>query len=152
MIDDADRNNGSATGRDSAGRFAPGNSGRPRGARHRVTIACEGLIEGQAARLTQLAIDRALAGDAVALKFVLERVLPPVRSRPMNVALPSLDGPGASGKVVAELISALACGEIDPEGARQAAELVELHRRCVEMDELSARLVTLEARLSLKGP
>lgn len=150
--DDVSRNNGPATGRDSAGRFTPGNSGRPRGARHKVTVACEALIEGQAERLTQLAIDRALGGDAIALRFVLERVLAPVRSRPMGIDLPSLDGPGAGQKVVAELVKALASGDIDSEGARQAAELVELHRRCRELDALSERLATLENRLSVKGP
>jgi hypothetical protein len=34
-----DRNNGEPTGRDGAGRFTSGNPGRPRGARHKATVA-----------------------------------------------------------------------------------------------------------------
>ena len=55
------------TGRQQAGKFAPGVSGnpdgRPRGARHKTTLAIEALLEGQHEALTQKAIDLALAGD-----------------------------------------------------------------------------------------
>ena len=43
-----DGNNGQKTDRDAAGRFKPGNPGRPKGSRHRATIAVLTLLEGEA--------------------------------------------------------------------------------------------------------
>jgi len=43
-------------GRNTAGQYSIGNSGRPRGSRNKATIAIESLIEGQAEALTQAAV------------------------------------------------------------------------------------------------
>jgi len=42
------RKNGETTGRDASGRFAEGNPGRPRGARHKATQAVLALLGGEA--------------------------------------------------------------------------------------------------------
>ena len=42
-------------GRNTAGQFAVGNTGRPKGSRNKATIAIEGLLHGQAEALTQTA-------------------------------------------------------------------------------------------------
>ena len=39
--------------------FQPGNPGRPKGARHKVTVAVEALLEGEAEGLTRKAIELA---------------------------------------------------------------------------------------------
>ena len=49
---------------DNSGKFASGNPGKPKGARHKVTRAVEELLEGQSEQITQAAIDKALEGDA----------------------------------------------------------------------------------------
>jgi len=47
---DGDGNNGLKTaGRGQGGRFAPGNAGRPRGARHKTTVAIQALLASEAA-------------------------------------------------------------------------------------------------------
>ena len=43
-------------GRNTAGQFAAGNSGRPKGSRNKVTVAIESLLKGQAEALTQTAV------------------------------------------------------------------------------------------------
>ena len=43
-------------GRNTAGKFTSGNSGRPKGARNKKTLAIESLLDGQAEALTQTAI------------------------------------------------------------------------------------------------
>ena len=40
-------------GRNTAGKFTSGNTGRPKGARNKKTLAIESLLEGQAEALTQ---------------------------------------------------------------------------------------------------
>src|SRR5215204_4346329 len=57
-----------------SGRFKPGNPGRPKGARHKTTLAIEALLDGEAEALTRKAIELAKAGDLVALRLCLDRI------------------------------------------------------------------------------
>ena len=50
-------------GKSGDGRFQLGNPGKPCGARHRITRAIEGLLEGEHEALTRKAIEKALEGD-----------------------------------------------------------------------------------------
>ena len=54
-----DGNNGPTTERTPNGRFTKGNPGRPRGARHKTTLAVEALLEGEAEGLTRKAVEPA---------------------------------------------------------------------------------------------
>ena len=47
-------------GRNTAGKFTSENTGRPKGARNKKTVAIESLLEEQAEALTQTAISKAL--------------------------------------------------------------------------------------------
>ena len=59
-------------GRNTAGKFTSGNSGRPKGARNKKTLAIKSLLEGQAETLTQSAISTALDGDSMALRLFID--------------------------------------------------------------------------------
>jgi Transposase DDE domain group 1/Family of unknown function (DUF5681) len=95
------------TGRDARGRFAKGRcgnpAGKPRGARHRKTLAAELLLESEARRLTRKAVELALTGDPTALKLCLERTLAPRRGRAVRIALP----PVASAADLAGMMAAM---------------------------------------------
>ncbi|MGH1571925.1 DUF5681 domain-containing protein [Methylobacterium sp. P31] len=56
--------------------FAPGNPGRPAGARNRTTQAIEALLDGEAEALTRKAIEMALDGDGPAMRLCLDRLYP----------------------------------------------------------------------------
>ena len=129
-----------------AGRFAAGNPGKPKGARHRVTRAAEELLDGEAEALTRKAIELAKEGDPMALRLCLERILPPRKERPVDIVLPVLTGPKDAVTVSAALLAAVAAGEIAPGEASVVGRLVELHLRAVEAHDLEARLAALEAR------
>src|SRR5215831_18707666 len=68
--------------------FAKGNPGKPRGARHRSTLAAEALLDGEAEALTRTAIELALAGDTIALRLCLDRIIPTRRHRAVAFGLP----------------------------------------------------------------
>ena len=124
--------------------FQPGNPGRPKGARHRITRAAEELLDGEAEALTRKAIDLALNGDPMALRLCLERILPPRKERPVDIVLPVLTGPKDAVTVSAALLAAVAAGEIAPGEASVVGRLLELHLRAVEAHDLEARLEALE--------
>jgi hypothetical protein len=123
--------------------------GRPLGARNRATVLAEQLLEGEAERLVREAIDRAMAGDVLAMRLCLERILPVLRGRRIQLDLPSEDvSPEAAARGIAGAVSAtaraMAEGEITPEEAMTAAGIFELQRRAVETADLERRLARLE--------
>ena len=77
-------------GRNTAGKFTSGNSGRPKGARNKKTKAIETLLEGQAEALTQTAISKALDGASMALRLCMERIAPAPKDNPVSFALPNM--------------------------------------------------------------
>ena len=74
--------------------FQPGQSGNPAGrrwgSRNRTTLAAATLLDAEALGLTRRAIEAAVAGDMLAMKLCLERVLPRCHERPVTFSLPSL--------------------------------------------------------------
>ena len=107
-------NNGGTTGRTGSGRFAPGNPGRPQGARHRATVAALALLDGEAESLTRQAVTMALGGDVVALRLCLERIVPPRRDAPVAFALPAVQSAGDAAKAAAAVLAAVAGGDLTP--------------------------------------
>ena len=105
------RNNVSSTeGRNPDGAFAPGNSGRPQGARHKVTIAVEELLEGDAEALAHKATDLALEGDTTALWLCMERIAPPRKDAPVQVDLPEFSNESEAATAASAILKAVSDG------------------------------------------
>ena len=128
--------------------FALGNPGKPRGARHRTTLAVEKLLDGEAEGLTRKAIDLALAGDTVALRLCLERVAPLRKGRPVAIALPDVKSPLGLVGALAAVVAAMANGQLTPDEADAVSAVIERQRRSLETLELEVRLSVIEAQLN----
>ena len=63
-------------------------AGRPRGARSKITVAVETLIDGAADDIANKAIELAKAGDPTMLRALLDRVAPARRDRHIPFELP----------------------------------------------------------------
>jgi hypothetical protein len=114
----------SADGERYPNRWRKGQSGnpkgRPLGSRHRATVLAEGLLDGQTAALIQKAIDLALAGDAVALRLCIDRVIAPRRDRPVSFRLPPITFAADVVTALASTADGVASGELTP---AEAADL-----------------------------
>jgi hypothetical protein len=145
----------SKDGRQSDGRFAPGNNanptGRPLGSKHKATLAVEALLEGEAEGLTRKAVELALAGDTTALRLCLERLAPPAKSRRVSLDLPRLEVPRDLITALAKVIEAMGAGELAPDEAAVVAGVLETKRRAIETVELERRLAALEQRSENNG-
>jgi hypothetical protein len=126
--------------------FAHGNPGRPRGSRHKATLAAEALLEGEAEALTRAAIQKAKEGDTTALRLCLERLVPPRKDRPIVFDLGKLDGPADALDALRAVLAAMSRGDITPSEAEAVAALLESLRRAHETTELEARIAALEAK------
>lgn len=127
--------------------FARGNPGKPKGARGRATMAAEALLDGEAEGLTRKAIELALAGDTVAMRLCLERLVPARKDRPIVFDLPAVVGASDHPKALAAVLVAVAAGELTPTEAEAFASILEHHRRAIETGELADRLAALEERM-----
>lgn len=128
------------------GRFKPGNPGKPKGARSKATLAAEALLDGEAEKLTRVAIDKALEGDPVAMRLCLERLVPPRKDRPLAFNLPPVGGAKDHPAVLGAVLDAVAGGDLTPSEGQAFAALMEQHRRAIETAEIVERLEALEAR------
>jgi len=110
--------------------FTPGQSGnpagRPKGSRNKATLAIEALLEGEAEAIGREAIDMALAGDTVALRLCLERIVPPRKDRFVTFAIPRLESAADAARAAAAIVAAVADGNLTP---GEAAELGKLLSR-----------------------
>lgn len=141
MTDAAPRNNALKT----RGRpFAAGNSGRPAGARHKVTRAVEALLEGQHEALTQKAVDKALEGDGMCLRLCLDRIAPARKDAPISITLPPVRSAEDAVEASAVVLAAVAEGEVTPDEAARVMALLTAHKAIVETGDLESRITALE--------
>jgi hypothetical protein len=137
-------------------RFEKGTSGNPAGkrpgTRHRATQAAERLLDGETDALTRKAVDLALAGDTVALRLCLERILPPRRSRSIRLQIGEVRTLADLATVQATIITALARGEITPDEAANVANAVEKLGAAWERRELEQRICSLEQQVERAVP
>lgn len=142
----SNRNNGTTTeGRNSDGTFARGNSGRPKGARHKTTRAVQELLDGEAEALTRKAIDLALEGDMAALRLCVERISPARKDAPVSFDLPGIETAQDAMEAARAVVRAVADGALTPAEADGVMKLVEGYRRMAETADLEARIEALEA-------
>ena len=133
-----------------AGRYRKGQSGnpngRPPGVRNKATEVAELLLDGEAEALTRKALELALGGDSVALRFCLERIVPRRRGRAVQLNVPPVRGAGDLGATMAAITTAATSGAISPCEAAELARVVEIFVRAVETSDFERRLQQLEER------
>jgi len=142
------RKYGSKTDRTERGTFARGNPGKPRGARHRTTLAVESLLDGEAEKLTRKAVEMALGGDTVALRMCMDRISPPRKDRLAAFPLPTIVKAADAVRASAKIVAAVAVGELTPSEAAELAGVVAAHIRTLVAVEFEERLARLESRES----
>ncbi len=132
------------------GQFKPGQSGnpkgKPKGARHKATLAALELLDGEAESLTRKAVELAMEGDTTALRLCLERIAPPRKDAPVSFSLPEMKTAGDALTAINSIVQAVAKGELTPGEATSLAGLIEAFRKVAETNDLEQRITRLEAR------
>lgn len=128
--------------------FTPGQSGNPagktKGTRNRTTMALEAILQGEAESITRKAIELAQAGDTVALRLCMDRLIPVRKDRPITFTLPEIATAADLTKATQALLEGVANGEITPSEAAELSKLVEAHTKAIEAVDLATRLTALE--------
>lgn len=128
--------------------FQPGQSGNPAGrapgSRNRKSVLAEELQESGSA-VQAVVIAAALAGDMQACGLVMTRIHPPLRPRAERVQF-ELDTSRPLTEQAAQVLSAVATGEIDPETGQLLINCISSFAGIRQVDDLQARLEALEGR------
>ncbi|MEM6623660.1 MAG: DUF5681 domain-containing protein [Pseudomonadota bacterium] len=129
-------------------RFKKGKSGnpagKPRGTRHRATLAVEALLEGEAETLTRKAIELAKTGDTTALRLCLERLAPVRRDAPVSFDAPAMESATDATKALGAILEAVASGDLTPSEASSLSGLIDAFRKTLETEDLERRITALE--------
>lgn len=130
--------------------FKPGQSGnpagKPKGARNHATRAILKLIEGGAEEITLAVLAAAKGGDMGAARFILERIAPPIRERPVSIDLPDIGTAAGIAEAQAAILQAAADGDLLPGEASTLSAITEARRKAMETEELERRIAALEAK------
>ena len=139
--------NGEKTaGRDHKGRFAPGNPGRPKGARHKATRAVENLMQGQVERVTTAVIEAAAKGDMAAARLILDRIAPR-REPAVSVDIPNIESAADLPMAIAAILQAVAAGDLTPTEAAKITQTIEAAAGAIELHDLDRRIAEIEENI-----
>jgi hypothetical protein len=133
----------------SDGRFQKGVSGNPagraKGSKSRVSLLAQELLDGEGEAVMLKAIEMAKAGDPVAMRLCIERILPR-RANVVELALPEIRRAEDVADGCAAVIEAAGCGRITLGEAREFMALFETQRKAIETHDLAIRIELLEGR------
>jgi hypothetical protein len=131
-------------------RWKPGQSGnpagRPKGSRNKATLMAEQLLGGSGEEIVSKAIDMAKAGNPVALRLCIERLVPARHRNVVEFELPRIEKAQDIAAAAAAVIEAAANGKLSLGEAREFMNLLELQRAAIETADLAIRVEVLEAQ------
>jgi len=119
-------------------------AGRPRGSRNRARLLMESLFADDAEAIGRKAIAMAKQGEMAAIRLCMDRLAPPRKGEPVAFELPPLDKP-ADSVAAAEIVAAVAAGELTPSEAADLAKVVDVYVRAIATTAFDERLTKLEA-------
>lgn len=133
-------------------RFQKGQSGNPAGRKPGTKTARTKLVEALDADLPDLldaTKQKALEGDMVAMRLLLERALPVRRQACEPIDLPAMKSATNLTEKAGAVLDAIASGEIPPDVGAQLMTAISTTARVAELDALTDRIREVEERLGL---
>jgi len=130
--------------------FQKGRSGNPKGkspgTRHKATQAALEPLGGDLKAITQECIRQAKEGNLMAVRLVLDKLIPNAKELPLSLSLPKVEGAVDLPAALSAVMAAVAQGEITPGEVQAVCSMLENYRRGLELTDLEARLTALEEK------
>ena len=133
-------------------RWKPGQTGNPKGrppGQSEIT-RLRASLAGDVPEILAGLVLAAKGGDVQAARLILERILPPVKAIEQAVEL-RLPAHGTLTAKASAVLSAAAAGDLAPGQAAQLIAALGTLAKIHEVDELAARITTLEEKQNAKS-
>ena len=127
-----------------AGMPSPNPAGRPRGITDRKAKLAQRML-ADADGIVAVLIAQALEGDTGAASLVLSRVLPALRNQTEKVQF-AFDPSAPVARQIEQVLAAMAEGAVSPDVGRQIIDAIGTLSNARAVEDLEARIITLEAR------
>jgi hypothetical protein len=92
-----------------------------------------------------------MEGDMIAMRLVMDRLLPPRRERPVSIEMPKINVAADLVAAAAALTDAAASGAIRPSEAARLGQLVGNVAQAIEVAQNSERIAKFEEALANKS-
>lgn len=123
---------------------SPNPKGRPRGIIDKRTKVTQALMD-DAPAVARVVIDAALEGDLQACGIVLARVAPALRPEAYPVQF-AFDESAPIARQIEQVLVAMASGGLAPDVGKQIIDAIGTLSNARAVEELEARIITLEAK------
>jgi hypothetical protein len=121
--------------------------GRKHGSRNNATLAALAMLEGDLEAITQKCVEKAMEGDLMAIKLILDKVIPNAKERQLSVKLPKVEGAANLPVVLSVVLEMVGTGELTPGEAQTITGIIEATRKGIELAEIDKRLQAIEDKL-----
>lgn len=123
---------------------SPNPKGRPRGIIDKRTKVTQALMD-DAPAVARVVVEAALEGDLQACGIVLARVAPALRPETHPVQF-AFDPSAPIAEQIERVLAAMASGALAPDVGRQIIDAIGTLSNARAVEELEARIITLEAK------
>ena len=120
--------------------------GKPKGARHKTTQLAYAMMEGGLEDILAQVVAKAKAGDMLACRMIIDKIIPTQKDRTIAIELPVIANLTGVARAQSEILQAVVDGEITPNEGERIASIIEDRRRAIEALELEVRIADLEQR------
>jgi len=129
--------------------FQAGNPGKPKGARHRLSLLAERLMADDIDGIVNKVIKAAKAGNMVAARLILDRLWPVPKGHTIgSERAPNVASAADVLKAHSSLIKAVSVGNLTTDAAQAISELFERQLKIIETTVIEDRLKALEQRIT----
>ena len=124
-------------------------AGRPRGARNKLTLLAESLLEADAEALVTKLIEIAKNGDVGALRACIDRICARQRDRVVAIELPPMVTAADAVAGMGTILQAIAAGDLGAQEAGELTKVVTGFSQTITTAQLECRLGEMEKALTL---
>lgn len=121
-------------------------AGKQRGTLNKMTLLAMTLLGRDLETITEMVITAAKGGDMQAARFIIERMVPTMRERPINLELPDVGTAAGVSAAQQAILTAIGMGDLLPGEGATLAGIVDQRRKAIETEELELRIAALEKK------
>ena len=105
------------------------------GHRYHTLMTCDALMNDYAPHIVKKTIDAALGGDITAMKACMDKIMPNIKERPIQVTLPEIQSSKDAVNALRTVVQEVSTGSITLAEAKELANIVEMLRESLQQEQ-----------------